>query len=314
MMWPDKAVKWTGEQIVADAAEAKELFRRRRLGEPLDNYLKAFAALEKANKKLLQEFPRLFADPVDPLLVADIVRDEDLLTALRYLGAPPISKDDLTTLVGENLAWTQIKGDATRATAVRDTIRAILDPKRFPWIYAGREPTRKESDAAILASSVVASAQRVQTLRRSDEKANVEGAVLGLLIGMGFEQLARPEKGIKSLLRDAPKPGEFIKECTVGEDNADLVVGLYDHRVLVIECKGSNSEINSRKRINKEVAKDAAKWVQAFGANNIVPAAAIQGVFKPSYIVEAQETPVVFFWGHRLTDLKEFIEKTGHRT
>ena len=45
-------------------------------------------------------------------------------------------------------------------------------------------------------------------------------------------------------------------------------------------------------------------------ANNIVPAAAIQGVFKPSYIVEAQETPVVFFWGHRLTDLKEFIEKT----
>ncbi len=311
MIWPDKAVKWTREQIIADAAEAKEHFRRRRLGEPLDNYLKAFALLEKANRRLIKEFPRIFADPVDPLLVSDIVRDEDLLTALRYLGAPPISKDDLSTLVGDTLAWTLIKSDVERATAVRDTIRAILDPKRFPWIYQGREPTRKESDAAILASSVVASAQRVQTLRRSDEKANVEGAVLGLLIGLGFRQIPRAEKGIKSLLRDAPKPGEFMKECLVGEDNADLVVGLHDHRVLVIECKGSNSEINSRKRINKEVAKDAAKWIQGFGAKNIVPAAAIQGVFKPSYIVEVQETPVVFFWGHRLTDLKKFIEETG---
>lgn len=311
MIWPDKAVKWTREQVIADAADAKELFRRRRLGEPLDKYLRAFEALEKANRRLIKEFPRLFTDPVDPLLVADIVRDEDLLTALRYLGAPPISKDDLSTLVGDTLAWTLIKGDAERASAVRDTIRAILDPKRFPWIYEGREPTRKESDAAILASSVVASAQKVQTLRRSDEKANVEGAVLGLLIGLGFRQVTRPEKGIKSLLRDAPKPGEFMKECLVGEDNADLVVGLHDHRVLVIECKGSNSEINSRKRINKEVAKDAAKWIQGFGAKNVVPAAAIQGVFKPSYIVEVQETPVVFFWGHRLTDLKAFIENSG---
>jgi len=311
MTWPDKAIKWTREQIIADAAEAKAFFRHRRLGEPLDNYLKAFAVLEKANNRLLKDFPRLFADPLDPAFVAVIVKDEDLLTALRYLGAPPISKDDLTTLVGDTLAWTLIKRDIDRATAVRDTIRAILDPKRFPWIYEGREPTRKECDAAILASSVVASAQRVQTQRRSDEKANVEGAVLGLLIGLGFRQVPRADKGIKSLLRDAPKPGEFMKECLVGDDNADLVIGLPDHRVLVIECKGSNSEINSRKRINKEVAKDAVKWLQAFGANNIIPAAAIQGVFKPSYIFEVQEIPVVFFWGHRLTDLKTFIEKTG---
>lgn len=310
MSWPDKAVKWTIAEIVADAADAKELFRRRRLGEPLDNYLRAFEALEKANRRLLKDFPKLFSDPVDSNVVAELIKDEDLLTALRYLGAPPISKDDLTTLVGDTLAWTLIKCDPERAAAVRDTIRAILDPKRFPWIYEGREPTRKESDAAILASSVVASAQRVQTLRRSDEKANVEGAVLGLLIGMGFQQVQKPEKGIKSLLRDAPQPGQFVKECTVGDDNADLVVGLHDHRVLVIECKGSNSEINSRKRVNKEVAKDAAKWIQSFGSSNIVPAAAIQGVFKPSYIVEAQETPVVFFWGHRLTDLKDFIEST----
>ena len=101
-------------------------------------------------------------------------------------------------------------------------------------------------------------------------------------------------------------------EVLVGEHNADIVVGLRDSRILAIECKGSNSEINSRKRINKEVAQDALDWVRRFGSDNLVPAAAIQGVFSPRYILQAQETPVVFFWGHRLDDLSAFI-LSAHR-
>ena len=98
----------------------------------------------------------------------------------------------------------------------------------------------------------------------------------------------------------------------MGEHNADIVVGLRDSRILAIECKGSNSEINSRKRINKEVAQDALDWVRRFGSDNLVPAAAIQGVFSPRYILQAQETPVVFFLGHRLDDLSAFI-LSAHR-
>jgi hypothetical protein len=54
--------------------------------------------------------------------------------------------------------------------------------------------------------------------------------------------------------------------------------------------------------------------LREFGEETIVPAAAIQGVFKPAYIAEAQEIPVVFFWGHRLTDLKKFLEITSRKT
>ncbi len=97
-------------------------------------------------------------------------------------------------------------------------------------------------------------------------------------------------------------------ETLIGEHNADLVVGLQDFRILAIECKGSNSEINSRKRINKEVAQDARDWLARFGSDNLVPAAVIQGVFSARYIEQAQETPVAFFWGHRLTDLTDFIK------
>jgi hypothetical protein len=257
---------------------------------------------------LIGELDRLLADPIDPRLIAELLRDESAATALRYLGAPPISADDLKTLAETRLAWTQISNDAKQAAAVRDVIRAILDPKRFPWIEANRPSTAAERSAAVLASSVLAAAQRVQAARRGDEKAIVEGAVRGLLLGLGWrEQNERPAGGIQNLRRDAPQQRCFTRQINLGEDNADLVVALDDGRVLAIECKGSNSEINSRKRLNKEAVKNAQAWTRKFG-EQVVPSAAIQGVFKPSYVVDAQEAPLAIFWGHRLDDLKAFIE------
>jgi Holliday junction resolvase len=89
-------------------------------------------------------------------------------------------------------------------------------------------------------------------------------------------------------------------------DNADVIVRLDDGRLLAIECKGSNSEINSRKRLNKEAAPNARAWIGRFGAQ-VVAAVALQGVFKARYIEEAQDTPMAIFWGHRLDDLKQFF-------
>lgn len=313
MSWPAGARKWTPDEILKDAKDARDFFRQRRLGEPMANYLKAFGALEKANRELTPRLAEIFADPVNPDLIAKLVKDAELLTALRYLGAPPISTDDLETLVGDKLAWTQVRDDPKRAAAIRDVIVAILDPTRFPWIKEGRPAKRHETEKAILASTVLASAQRVQTQRRSDERKDLQAAVENILLTKGFSKTQqRPSKGIKTLRADAPKAGEYMVEVLVGEHNADIVVGLHDSRVLAIECKGSNSEINSRKRINKEVAQDAFDWVRRFGSDNLVPAAAIQGVFSPRYILQAQETPVVFFWGHRLDDLSTFI-LSAHR-
>lgn len=296
------------EEIAADAAQAKNLFRQRRLDEPLDKYLAAFAPLHAANSRLIASLTWLLSDPVDPEFVASLVRDKDLLTALRYLGAPPISRDDLETLIENKLAWTAIRKDPERAERIRDTMARILDPKRFPWVHERRQPAEQEMHAAILASSVVAAAQRVQTARRSDEKRQLEGQVCQVLADMGLKEVAT--KKITSMARDAPAPGEFSRACVVGEDEADIAVGLFDHRLLAIECKASNSEINSRKRINKEIGQDAQNWLRRFGTDQIVPAAAIQGVFKPGYLVAAQDIGVVIFWAHRLDDLRLFVEST----
>lgn len=160
----------------------------------------------------------------------------------------------------------------------------------------------------MLASSVLAAAQRVQTARRGDEREIVEGAVRGLLIGLGFVEVeSKPARGIQRLRAHAPSAGQFMRSVNLGADNADLVIGMCDGRTLAIECKGSNSEINSRKRLNKEAAQNARAWSTKFG-EEVVPAAAIQGVFKPAYVVEAQDAPMVIIWGHRLDDLKSLIE------
>lgn len=146
----------------------------------------------------------------------------------------------------------------------------------------------------------------MQTKRRGDERSAVQQAVESVLVEKGFTKVSNR---VVRVIRDAPSAGEYMTEVLVGEHNADLVVGLKDNRVLAIECKGSNSEINSRKRINKEVSQDARDWITRFGADNLVPAAVIQGVFNPRYIEQAQETPVVFYWAHRLQDLSDFLAR-----
>lgn len=309
--WPAHARKWTFKEIARDASIAAGHFRQRRLGEPKARYLEAFALLERANKALFGSLRRLSERPVDAGWLANVLANEDLKTALRYIGAPPISEDDLKTLTGDSLAPTLVGKSSERAERICDVMIQVVDPKRFPWIYAERNPTKGEVNRAILASTVAAAAQRVQTSRRTDERESVEGGVRGLLLGAGWKRVQAPKDGLTNIRRDAPEPNQFMEGATLGKNGADFVIGLKDHRILAIECKGSNSEINSRKRINKEVANNSQAWLREFGDEMLVPAAAIQGVFKPAYIAEAQEVPVVFFWGHRLEDLKTFLDATS---
>ncbi len=306
-MWPDLAPRWSAAQIAADAQISRDDFRQRRMGEPLQKYLEAFTRLEIANRRIIGGLAALLADPVDSVALAAVMKDKDLLTALRYIGAPPVSEDDLETLSGDTLTSARVLASPEFAVAVRDVLRAILDPKRFPWIAARRAPSTRERDAAILASTVLASSQEVQTKRRSDERQIVEGLVHGVLIGLGFKQQPATRGGIQSLLNStAPKPGEFMTGCTLGENNADFVIGLSDSRLLVIEAKGSNSAINSRKRLNMEAVQKAKAWAD-FG-RDVVSAAAIRGVFNPAEVLRAQETPLVIFWAHRMDDLKILLE------
>jgi hypothetical protein len=74
---------------------------------------------------------------------------------------------------------------------------------------------------------------------------------------------------------------------------------LWDRRTLLIECKASNSEVNSIKRLNRDSAAKVSAWKKGLGETNIVPATVISGVFKLSRLKEAQDV-MYLFWSHNL--------------
>ena len=300
--------RWTPEQIEADAIAARNEFRARRLGEPVERYLAAYDASHPHLAALIGELRTALAGGAESgQLLKRLWATETGRTAFRYLGAPPISEDDLETLAEATFnvsSADDLQGRLERLLAV---MRAIIDPRRFPWVAQGREPTPDELRAAVLASTTLTASQRVHALRRSDEKAMVEGAVKGLLVGMGWQAAARPSGGVQNLLKDSPPARTFVTQVNLGGDNADVVVRLDDGRLLAIECKGSNSEVNSRKRLNKEAVQNARAWLQGFGTQQVVPAVALQGVFNPKYVIGAQDTPMAVFWAHRLDDLRRAI-------
>lgn len=83
---------------------------------------------------------------------------------------------------------------------------------------------------------------------------------------------------------------------------------LPDRRCLAIECKVSNSAVNSFKRVNHEALGKARRWLTQFGTAGVVSAAVLSGVFNPENLVAAQQGGLCLFWSHRLEDLGEFIK------
>lgn len=77
-----------------------------------------------------------------------------------------------------------------------------------------------------------------------------------------------------------------------------------------IECKVSNSALNSIKRVNNDAAVKAETWIKDFGTRNIVPAAALSGVYKLRHLADAQQRGLTIFWTHDLQWLVSWIEQT----
>ncbi|MGH2533802.1 MAG: XamI family restriction endonuclease [Thermomicrobiales bacterium] len=243
----------------------------------------------------------------------DVLSDPVLLDAFRYLAAPPISVDDLKTLVeASSLAPRMLQNNPEPVHRLIQTIRAGLDRRRFPWVAEGRKPTPEERTAAVVATTALIATRRTETARRTSGKVVQEERVRQALLHLGIGETTIPGNTIATMTR-APKPGQFCRETVLGDRKADLIVGLWDGRIMPIECKVSNSSINSVKRLNNDAAVKAAAWIDDFGERHVVPAAVISGVYKLHNLEQAQRRGLTIYWAHRLSDLTDWIEQTRTR-
>jgi XamI-like restriction endonuclease len=310
---PAEPRRWSSGELAELATAATERFRAERKDEPRQVYIEFFQAFVPIFRHLIEQSLPILADAlkeVDQDLLTAIVSDPNKRIAFRYLAAPPISEDDLKTLASSTLSARALRTDQEQAERVREVVLNAIDPFRFSWIEAGRSATEREREIAVISSAVLVASQRVGTRRRSNAKKQQEEEVKGLLRSMRFHEV---ETRDISLLEDAPGPGEFCGESKLAPKRADLVVRLPDRRCLAIECKVSNSAVNSFKRINHEALGKAREWLGKFGTTGVVPAAVLSGVFSIENLLDAQENGLFLFWAHRLDDLRSFVQSCTPR-
>lgn len=297
--------RWSATDLAVEIEVAKGLFKKERVTEPLEIYSNNFDKYRSDVEDLLEasgDLSRL--DDIDD----EFITDQDRRYALRYLSSPGISDDDLRVLADvDSFSAKALKSSPESRSRILRAVLAGLDRRRFPWVAENRESTADEVKAAVIATTSLIASSRTQTLRRNKSKDTQETLVAKKLESIGFRQI--PAREITNLRR-APKPGEYCHESMLGDSKADIIAGLYDERTLAIECKVSNSALNSVKRVNREATAKATTWIRQFGADQVVPAAAISGVFKTHKLMQAQEEGLTIFWTHNLTRMIDFIEAT----
>lgn len=296
--------QWDNERIEADRLRAIQDFRQERISESLGIYLDNFKRYRDAVENLLET-------TVDLTMLAEqataVLLDPDLLYAARYIAGPPISVDDLKILAAASLSPTQIGSDPDAAHRIIETILLGLDRERFPWLAENREATEDERRTAVVASAALIASRRALTIRANELPARQQGLVRDSLIAAGFVE--DNSKAIPNVSA-APAIGHFCGESVLGTRKADVVVRLWDGRVLAVECKVSNSEVNSIKRLTNDAAVKARVWRDDFGTVNIVPCAVLAGVFGLRHLKDSQERGLALFWSHSISEMMDFIEAT----
>lgn len=295
---------WDSARLAADAAAATQLFREERMTEPLEVYSDHFQRARSNVENLLESTVDLSGLAEQAL---ELLTDSEMLEVVRYLAAPPISKDDLETVGQLRLSAYALRANPAMALSAIETVQLGLDRNRFPWIAENREPTEAERDAAVVATAALLAARKVMTARANEGKNAQEQKVKNALTAIGFKEVA--PRLIPTLVQ-APGRGEFCGESQLGERKADIVVRLWDDRVMAVECKVSNSATNSVKRLNNDAAVKARQWVDQFGTAQMVPSAMLAGVFKLLNLQSAQAARMTIWWSHDLAAMTDWIETT----
>lgn len=230
------------------------------------------------------------------------------LQTLRNMCRPTVSEDDFKNLSDTGTVSASKFSDIGLSQSALDYLERNLNRDIFSWLDADTAPTDSERHAAAVAVAALAAEQKTKTLMRGSSSKRQEQAVREALIARcGLKSVA--SKSFE-LLSNGPGKGElFDRETLVAGTKADVVLGLYDGRIMCLECKVSNSEVNSFKRLNHEAVDKVKKWAGSFG-KQCVSGVVIQGCFKAANLVSAQDDGAYLFCSSNLTPLIDFINGT----
>lgn len=288
--------KWSAEDLQRERQAAEARFVVERQGEGPNAFYQSWDAAGPRVREALDITNDLRDIRGEPL-----VRDVRLWHTLRYFCAPPVSEEDLWTIVGRK--FKNVPPAVADKTAL--AFESLLDSRRFPWLAERRRPSRAERETAILVTTVLMAHESLKTSRRGQSSRKQEDDVSTVLRDAG---LTPNEERTPILRLDQLPRGQFSRERKVDGAKCDVPIRLHDGRLLALECKVSNGPKNSWKRLHREVGGKSERWRQEFGTQ-VVTGAVLAGVFDLSCLRAAQdEQNVYLFWQHNLSPLTEFVE------
>jgi hypothetical protein len=240
-----------------------------------------------------------------------LAKSGEHMLAFRHMVAPPISQDQFKLVCPEWRKNTEkISGSRVRreeATAIAAAFEARRARGLTPWIEARRPPMPRELRRLIWSVAPLIASQQIQTLQRTRAALQQEQAIVQLLLAKGWtrrpatlldKKAALPEKHFMHKTRFAT--------ATTAAQEVDIALGLQNTVVLAMECKVSNDETNSVKRINDILKKNAA-WKTHWGSF-VKTAALLQGVIAPKDVSRLLDDGVEVFWSHNLPSFAEWLE------
>jgi len=128
-----------------------------------------------------------------------------------------------------------------------------------------------------------------------------------LLLGKGWTKL--PSSLIDT--RAAVSSKHFMHKTrfatkTTAPQEVDIACGLKGSYVMAMECKVTNDETNSVKRMN-DIIKKATAWKEHWGSF-VETAALLQGVIAAKDVQRLTDNGITVFWSHELGKFSDWLD------
>jgi Holliday junction resolvase len=255
--------------------------------------------------------------------IAAALRESDMLTNVekaltvqgahmvvyRRLMAPPTSQDQFKLLCPEWNKGSEDEGKKLKpiaAAATAKVFHAWRHKRLTVWLDRDTAPTRRQLRHLLAAVTPIIAMQVFGTVLRNRQSREQEGAITSLLDAKGWKRL--PSQLVDQGASLAAKQYMHKTRFATGDGTAqevDVACGLGGTYVLAMECKVTNDETNSVKRVN-DVLKKANAWKSHWG-NFVETAALLQGVIAPKDVNRLLHAGVRVFWSHNLKAFEDWL-------
>jgi hypothetical protein len=237
-----------------------------------------------------------------------LIADASHCLALRHMIAPPKSQDQFKLICSSFSKASENNGRPLLppiAAAVAREIRQRLDPSILTWLSAGRAPNRKELESLLTRVPPLIAIQRLTTARRNRLALDQETAVIDMLIADGWTKLPSQQIDVRAAVPRKSFMHKTRFATRTQPQEVDIACGLRGTYVLAMECKVTNDQTNSVKRIN-DVVKKATAW-RAHWGSFVETAALLQGVIHARDVQRLTDAGVEVFWSHDIPALRAWL-------